>query len=888
MAKTEATIKVSLIDGVSKGLNNIQKSVNIVGLSLSKITPIALGVATAIAAMATAGLGALATEGVKDAATFEAALDRISAKSGVTGAALDELGVQIRDVSKDAGKTADEGAAAFLKLTEEGLSAAEAIKALPTALDFATGAVQKADEAVGGLADTMAVFNLGSGNFERTADVIAAGALKAGTGIGDLQKQLVQIGPTAVDVKLDLEGTAAALGVLAQNGIEGGRGAKSLLQILDQIRDPASKFREELRKIGIDSGDFQVVLAELAKAGPRAEAAFLALGVNGTASLKALAKDGGAAVKEIADGLQNVEGTTSRTAQIIRDNLGAAWTEALNAFDDARAQFLTPILEPLKVELQALAEQISAFVKTEEFASLRDDFKAAFVEGLEALKLFIKEFDFKVAFKEVQTFVRDSNKLFSELKTNVTTIADAVKLVAGTINLTVRPLHVARDLVNQYAEATRDAGDAAAEAEPKVTKLREATQKKNQEQEKEVEVDRALEERRAAYIAGLKGMRDAVVETQPVIVELTEAQREQSATNEQVQISQQKLTEGTGETTAALEALKNKQQEYNAELGKGATLTEDEQKAITKRTAAFADTQKEIQNDIDARKRQAGAVRDVGAAGDEAAESMDEFNESVAADAGYSSAAFAALGARLDAIAPKIARLAGVSEESIRQGVNRDTLGATNAFLGMNTAMERLEERFKVMGGDAALAKIEAAAKRAADAVAGIGEAAAGARADLASMVDELQEEAAARDGDAAAAEDRRYREQLAQIAEKERLSGGTERTQADLARALAKRNHEARLAEIRAEARSRVDAELGADREIDNTRNGGGGRQGATGQLGGPISSPGSPLQPTREQQVINYHLTVNASAVTGDVAMDAAARSMLKAIKRIQRDRL
>jgi TP901 family phage tail tape measure protein len=855
MAKQDVELKFSLIDGVSTKLTAIQKSVGSVATSISKVGVAAVATGAALAGLA---IGKALVDGVKDAAAFEQSMDRIGAKAGIAQGELGALGDQIKKIALDADKTGEVGAAAFLKLIEEGNNATEALAALPTALDYVTTSTQDTAAAVGGLSDVLDSFGLGSENFARAADVITVGAGRAGTGVADLQAQLATLGPTASDVKLTLEGTAATLGVLAQNGLEGGRGAKALQQVLDQLRDPASKFREELRKIGIDSNDFNVVLAKLQQSGPKAEAAFRALGVNGTAAIKALAKDGGAAVQQLTDELAKADGATSKIAQQMRENLAGAFERARISVSNLFSKLAQPLLGPLAAELEAVSDKVAEFVASEDFRQLSLQLKQVFVEGAKAVNAFVDSIDFG-------DVLQDSLTVLSEL-------ADGLRLLRTVIETVRGPIKTLSDGFNSLTAPLRAVEAAADAVRAKLADIVPATQKSGDAMSLAAAGGDALAESTVAVVEEFAKFAAAFASGK--VLDLVTTKQNAAATSAEAMANA--LAMGPPNLSATEKAAINASRGLD-QLGNVIKIVdvEAEKAALRLKESTEAENAR-IQENIDANKRRAAAVRDVAAATDEAADAQKQYQDSLAADGGLSDAIFQGLTEGFRDVAKDLALLKGVSEDAIKRGLNADIQGSVNGLGGAASAIADAREQIEKLGGQAAVDELREDAEAAAEAVEKIGDKAIESAAKLRSLRDNLRDAADQRAGNQEAIEKRRFEEQLREINELAQSANRVDRQLAEEVRKLAAAEHAARLKEIQAEGRARVEAETGADREIADSRvrsSGGLGPSSTTSQGGG--QAPGG----------ITVNVTQNINTVTA-AGMEDAARKLIPVINRL-RDR-
>ncbi len=345
----------------------------------------------------------------------------------------------IENAAQSASKDVSEAAEAFEQLTREGLNAAEAQRQLKTALDFATVANVKGAAAVELIGDALGAFNQGAEQSAEAANVLALGAVKAGLNVAEFAESIKTIGPAASDADLSLTDTAALVATLAQEGIEGGRAIGALGQVLGDLRDPASALSGELDRLGISSRDLNVVIAELGKRGIAAEDAFASLGDRGTLVLRALAKNGGDALRQLREEFAKTDGAVEAQAKVINDDLGASLANLGRAFDDARRKLAEPLLGPLGDELDEFTKAVREFADSQAFKQLQTVVLDAFKTLATEAKAFAASVDWPQLARDVAAFTETAGKKLSALAkeigpvaANLVTLVDVVQRISAT------------------------------------------------------------------------------------------------------------------------------------------------------------------------------------------------------------------------------------------------------------------------------------------------------------------------------------------------------------------------------------------------------------------------------------------------------------------------
>lgn len=212
------------------------------------------------AALSVAGIAAALQQVVTVGAEFDSTLNAIRGTSGATAAEM----AQITDVAKQLGNdltlpatSATSAATAMLELSKGGLSVKDAMGAAKGTLALAAAAQIDAGEAATIQADALNTFSLKAADAARVADVLANAANASSADIGDIASGLSQAGAVSAQFGMSIEDTAAALGMLASNGIKGsdaGTLVKSTLLALTDTSDPA---RTAIADLGLTIYDQQ-------------------------------------------------------------------------------------------------------------------------------------------------------------------------------------------------------------------------------------------------------------------------------------------------------------------------------------------------------------------------------------------------------------------------------------------------------------------------------------------------------------------------------------------------------------------------------------------------------------------------------------------------------
>lgn len=371
---------------------------------------------------------------VKGAADLEAALSQVKA---VSGASADEM-VKLRAAAEAAGRdtqySATEAATALGNLARSGMTATQAIEAMPATLRLAAAGGIALEQSSTIVTRTLAGFVLQAGEAARVADVLALGANASNTSVQGLGEALSYAAPIAKSVGLSLEGTVAIIGKFADAGIDASRAGTALNAILGQFADPASKFRAELSNMGITTGNFEKALGQLAAAGSKGEKAILAVGTEAGPALRGLLNQGIGALNELKAKLSDAGGSAEATAKVMQDNLNGSIKGLGSAWDTLKNALATPVLPVLKNGIDSLAASFKNAVESGLIGKFGDAIAKGFESSIEWAKRFAAEVDFEAFAARMEGYAASAGEAFDTIKTYATNAGNIVQTVWGVMS----------------------------------------------------------------------------------------------------------------------------------------------------------------------------------------------------------------------------------------------------------------------------------------------------------------------------------------------------------------------------------------------------------------------------------------------------------------------
>jgi TP901 family phage tail tape measure protein len=365
-----------------------------------------------VAGLATAGVDALVSgfgAVVKLGQEYETALKSVSAVTGVTGAALDDIGQRARDLAVAFGGSATEQLEVFqVTLSKIGPQLAQSPKDLETfannvnVLSKTDGALGAAG-AVDALTGSLLQFGVDVNNSNAVAqessrfiNVLAASAAVGSASVSQVAESIAVVGATANNANVTFEETNAALQVLASKSLTGSQAGTALTAVLVKLQSLPADANEELKKLGTSSQELGELLTtkglgpavgklreSMEKLGTQAEKNALLNKIFGEGGQNAAAAllGGGDMLEQFTKG---VTGTNSATEQaaINMDTLAERISRASAAAQDIGISVFKAVAPAINDLITIVSKAFSiisnavgpAFTST--FAVVKDAFKS--------------------------------------------------------------------------------------------------------------------------------------------------------------------------------------------------------------------------------------------------------------------------------------------------------------------------------------------------------------------------------------------------------------------------------------------------------------------------------------------------------------------------------
>lgn len=212
---------------------------------------LATGMAAAAGGIA-AGLGA----SVAAATGFERQISAIGAVAGASASEMQALRGHVLELGAATSFSATEAGQGVEELVKAGVSLTDVMGGgARAALDLAAAGAVSVAEAAELASNAMNVFGFSGADMGHIADVIAGAANASAISVTDFRYSLAASGAVAETIGISFEGLSTAIAVMGQAGIKGSDAGTSLKTMMMNLVPSTNKASDEMRQLGIITGD---------------------------------------------------------------------------------------------------------------------------------------------------------------------------------------------------------------------------------------------------------------------------------------------------------------------------------------------------------------------------------------------------------------------------------------------------------------------------------------------------------------------------------------------------------------------------------------------------------------------------------------------------------
>lgn len=335
----ELLVKIGVdADDLDKGITDtagrIDSSMGRIQSAGEKLTSVGTGLTAGV----TTPLVGVGVAALKTAGDFESSMNNVRAVTGATGGEFDKMSDLAREMGSTTQFSASESADAMQYLGMAGLDTSEIMEALPGTLSLAAAGGMELADAADVSTNVLAGMNMEVSELGHLNDVLADASRSANTDVQQLGMGMKQVAPVASGLGFELEETTAALGMLADAGIQGEQGGTLLRSVMSQLINPTAQAGEKLEALGVQATEadgsarpLADIMRDFEAAGADASDMMQIFGTEAGPAMIALLNRGGDELESFETQLQNSAGTAEEMADIKMEGLNGQLKELQSA-----------------------------------------------------------------------------------------------------------------------------------------------------------------------------------------------------------------------------------------------------------------------------------------------------------------------------------------------------------------------------------------------------------------------------------------------------------------------------------------------------------------------------------------------------------------------------
>ncbi|MHC2067634.1 phage tail tape measure protein [Bremerella sp. T1] len=328
-----AFIELYVKNGLDKGLRKARAKLQTFSNSVQNIGRNL----TSVAAVGAAPLAIAATT----YANFADKMAEVRAVTGATERQFGQLEAKARELGATTSYSASQVAEAMKFLGMAGFNPDQITAGIPAVLNLARAGSTDLATAADIASDVGSAFGLTADELGHVADVMATTASSANTSIEMMGETLKYAAPLAKAAGQSIEDTAAAIGVLGNNGIKASMAGTDMAEIMKSI---GSKSVKGIEAIGVKTSDAEGNIRNLldvmkdigaatAEMGQAERLAFFEASFGRAAKSALILADSGDAMDDLRKKIDGAEGSAAEMAAMMDDNLGGAFRRFMSAFE---------------------------------------------------------------------------------------------------------------------------------------------------------------------------------------------------------------------------------------------------------------------------------------------------------------------------------------------------------------------------------------------------------------------------------------------------------------------------------------------------------------------------------------------------------------------------
>jgi len=319
------------------------------------------------------GLAFGAGEVIRNMAEFQASISKLGAISGATKAQMEELRQKAIDLGGSSIYSSGQVAEAMNYLAMAGFKTNQILKATGDVLNLATIGQMDLARASDIASNILTGFGLKAQDTKQVVDVMTATITNSNTNISQMGEAMKYVAPQARAMKINIQETSAAIGILGNAGIQGTMAGTGLAGMLTRLAKPTAQAQKVLNELGISAydakgnfkglGNVLMLFKNKLKGLTNQQRLRVLATIFGQEHLKdaiVLINSMSGAYQNLLNHIDNSAGLSKRIAQEMQDNLLGAWRSLMSSLDKLQQTIGHDLLPVLTAMIKDLTKAVNA------------------------------------------------------------------------------------------------------------------------------------------------------------------------------------------------------------------------------------------------------------------------------------------------------------------------------------------------------------------------------------------------------------------------------------------------------------------------------------------------------------------------------------------------
>lgn len=349
------------------------------GHSITKVGDIAAKAGTAMTVGVTAPILALGTYAVKTTAEFDSAMSKVSAVSGATGEALDQLRTKAREMGEKTKFSAKEAADAMNYMAMAGWKTSDMLDGIEGIMNLAAASGENLATTSDIVTDALTGFGKTAAESGKLADIIAAASSNANTNVALMGETFKYCTPIAGALGFTMEDTAEAIGLMANSGIKGSMAGTAMRAMMNNLAGELKLTGDAFGEMTIDTqnqddsmrglndilADCRGAFSQMTDAEKVANAEAL-VGKNAMSGFLAVMNAAPADIEKLHSAISESEGAAVNMAETMKDNLAEQMTILKSQTDELAISFGSILMPKIRDLVSGVQGAVDKFNKMDD------------------------------------------------------------------------------------------------------------------------------------------------------------------------------------------------------------------------------------------------------------------------------------------------------------------------------------------------------------------------------------------------------------------------------------------------------------------------------------------------------------------------------------------